>query len=65
MPACNGRWAAVKRLAQNPATAPCPACGGVALLYGTRQVVFIDTQKNPVTGRYLLHTRSSDNLFTE
>ena len=58
---------AVKRLAQNPATAPLPGVRrGVALLYGTRQVVFVDyTQKNPVTGRYLLHTRSIDNLFTE
>ena len=58
---------AVKRLAQNPATAPLPGVRrGVALLYGARQVVFVDyTQKNPVTGRYLLHTRSIDNLFTE
>lgn len=63
--ACLGR--AVKRLAQNPATAPLPGVRrGVALLYGARQVVFVDyTQKNPVTGRYLLHTRSIDNLFTE
>lgn len=58
---------AVKRLAQSPATAPLPGVRrGVALLYGARQVVFVDyTQKNPVTGRYLLHTRSIDNLFTE
>ena len=58
---------AVKRLAQTPATAPLPGVRrGVALLYGARQVVFVDyTQKNPVTGRYLLHTRSIDNLFTE
>ena len=58
---------AVKRLAQSPATAPLPGVRrGVAILYGARQVVFVDyTQKNPVTGRYLLHTRSIDNLFTE
>lgn len=36
---------------------------GVALLYGARQAAFVDyTQKNPVTGRYLLHTRGIDNL---
>ena len=36
---------------------------GVALLYGAKRAAFVDyTQKNPVTGRYLLHTLGIDNL---
>ena len=56
---------AVKALAQNPATAPLPQTRrGVALLYGAKQVCFVDyTQKNRVTGRYLLHVLSVDKVL--
>lgn len=56
---------AVKMLAQNPDTAPKASVKrGVALLYGQKRVCFVDyTQKNPATGRYLLHTVFLDNLF--
>lgn len=54
----------VRMLAADPQTAPKPGVKrGAAILYGARKAAFVDyTQKNPVTGRYLLHTRSIDNF---
>lgn len=53
----------VKALAARAETAPQPGVRrGVALLYGAQQVCFVDyTQKNPVSGRYLLHVCPIDN----
>ncbi len=57
----------VRMLAADPETAPLPGVKrGVAILYGAKKAAFVDyTQKNPVTGRYLLHTRSIDNFYAE
>ncbi len=56
---------AVRRLAQE--CPPMPGVRrGVALLYGARQVVFVDyIQKNAVTGRYLLQVRDIDKLLAK
>ncbi len=58
---------AVKLLAKNPSTAPQKGIKrGVAILYGAQKIVFVDyTQKNLVTGRYLLHMCAIDNFFTQ
>lgn len=55
---------AVIALSQNPETAPKKGIKrGTALLYGAKCAVFVDyTQKNAVTGRYLLHKCAIDNL---
>ncbi len=55
---------AVRALAQDSATAPKPGVRrGVAVLYGARQIAFVDyTQKNPVTAAYVLHRVPIDNL---
>ena len=58
---------AVKALAAHEDSAPKPGVRrGVALLYGQKKVCFVDyTQKNALTGRYLLHAYAIDNLFAE
>ncbi len=58
---------AVIALAENPETMPKKRIKrGVALLYGAKSAVFVDyTQKNPVTGRYLLHKCAIDNLMVK
>ncbi len=49
----------IKRLAANPATAPKSGVRrGVALLYAAKAVCWVDyspAEKNPVTGRWVLH----------
>ena len=75
---CQGKWFPArydtsvihrgrKLLAKNPSTAPQKGIKrGVAILYGAQKIVFVDyTQKNLVTGRYLLHMCAIDNFFTQ